>query len=95
MGFTFDSAKNEKNVADRGLSFEQVAELDWDTALLAEDARRDYGETRIRVFALLQGRLHIAVVSPRGEDLRVISFGKANRKEEGLYDSEKAKRTTY
>jgi uncharacterized DUF497 family protein len=95
MALTFDSAKNERNTAERGLSFEQVADLEWDTALLAEDTRRDYGETRIRVFALLEGRLHIAVVSPRGNDLRVISFRKANRKEERLYDSEKANPTTH
>jgi uncharacterized protein len=65
--------------------------MEWDTALLAEDNRRDYGETRIRVFALLDGRLHIAVVTPRGEDLRVISLRKASRKEEILYESERQK----
>jgi uncharacterized protein len=94
MRITFDTAKNERNVAERGLSFERVAQLDWNTALLAEDNRRDYGETRIRVFALLNGRLHIAVVTPRGEDLRVISFRKANRKEELLYEREKTRRGT-
>ncbi len=89
MAITFDPAKNERNIAERGLSFERVADMKWDTALLAEDTRREYGETRIRVFALLEGRLHIAVVSPRGDDdLRVISFRKANRKEEKLYESE-------
>jgi uncharacterized DUF497 family protein len=90
MAITFDPAKNERNIAERGLPFERVADLEWDTALVAEDTRRDYGETRYRVFALLKGRLHIAVVSPRGDDIRVISFRKANRKEERLYEHEKA-----
>jgi hypothetical protein len=58
-----------------------VAELDWRTALLVEDERRDYGEPRIRVFALRDGRLHIAVVTPREDALRVISFRRASRKE--------------
>lgn len=55
--------------------------LEWETALVIEDVRKEYGETRLQVLALLEGRLDAAVVTPRGEDLRVISFRKANRKE--------------
>ncbi len=88
MPITFDPAKNARNIATRGLSFERVAELGWGTALLVEDDRREYGERRFRVFAFLDGRLHIAVVTPRGEDLRVISLRRASHKEEKLYDSE-------
>ena len=62
----FDPAKNATNIATRGLSFERVAEFDWSEALLVDDNRRDYGERRVRVFALLDGRLHIAVITPRG-----------------------------
>ena len=94
MAFTFDSSKKAKNIAERGLSFERVAEMEWETALLAEDIRHDYGETRVRVFAFLEGRLHIAVVSPRGENLRVISFRKASHKEEALYEKERHKLKT-
>ena len=56
--------------------------------MVREDARRDYGETRLRVLALLDGRLYAAVVTPRGDDLRVISFRKANRREVKLYGNE-------
>jgi uncharacterized DUF497 family protein len=58
-----------------------VADLDWETAVIAEDTRRDYGEPRLLVMARLDGRLHAAVVTPRGEDLHVISFRKANTRE--------------
>jgi uncharacterized protein len=81
MAITFDPAKNARNIAERGLSLEQVADLDWDTALIIEDTRREYGERRLRVMARLDGRLHAVVVTPRGEDLRVISFRRANRRE--------------
>jgi uncharacterized protein len=75
MRFTFDPAKNERNVAERGLSFALVEELEWETAVIRVDARRDYGETRLRVFGLLRGRLHVAVISPRpGGEVRVISL---------------------
>ena len=50
------------------------------TVLIMEDVRKDYGETRLQVLALMDGRLFAAVVTPRGEDLRFISFRKANRR---------------
>jgi uncharacterized DUF497 family protein len=52
---------------------------------LWKTTRHDYGEPRLRVMARLDGRLHAAVVTPRGEDLRVISFRGANRQEVRLY----------
>jgi len=86
MRFTFDPAKNARNIAERGLSFELAAELEWETALIVEDTRRDYGEIRLRVLALHEGRLYAAVVTPREGALRVISLRKANRKEVRLYE---------
>jgi hypothetical protein len=41
IAVTFDPEKNAKNIAERGLSFERAAELDWDAALIAEDTRRN------------------------------------------------------
>jgi uncharacterized protein len=81
MAFTFDPEKSARNVAGRGLSFVLAKRLEWETALIVEDTRRDYGETRLQVLALMEGWLYAAVVTPRGEDLRVISFRKANRRE--------------
>ncbi len=95
MRITFDPAKNDRNIAERGLSFERVGEMDWNSALVSEDTRRDYGEKRLRVFALLDGRLHVAVVTPRDDELRVISLRKANRKEERLYEHEKTRPRTH
>ena len=68
------------------MSFEAVAELEWQAAQVVEDTRKDYGEQRLRVAALLRGRLHIAVITWRGAALHVISFRKANRKEIELYE---------
>jgi uncharacterized DUF497 family protein len=85
MPVTFDPEKNATNIAVRGLSFERVADLDWASAVITEDDRRNYGEVRSRVMACLDGRLHAAVVTPRGENLRVISFRRASRREVRLY----------
>jgi uncharacterized DUF497 family protein len=88
MAFTFDPEKNARNVAERGLSFDLVERLEWETAIVVEDTRRNYGEIRLQVLARLEGRLYAAVVAPRGEDLRVISFRKANRREVERYGKE-------
>jgi uncharacterized DUF497 family protein len=85
MPISFDPTKNEWNIAQRGLSFELVDEFSWDTVRVFEDARKDYGEVRLQLWGLIGGRLHIAVVTPRGDDLRVISLRKANTKEVKRY----------
>jgi len=85
MDVTFDPPKNARNIAERGLSFERVADLDWETALSEEDGRRDYGERRVRVFGLLGRRLHVAIITIRGEAVHVISFRKANKREVRRY----------
>jgi len=89
MRITFDPAKNDRNLAERRLSFERVAELDWETALAVADARRDYGEKRLRVAACLAGRLHIAIITMRGDAVHVISFRKANKMEVKRYEQQK------
>ena len=56
--------------------------FDWDRALVLRDDRADYGESRFRAMGLIDGRLHVAVVAPRKDALRVISLRKANMREE-------------
>jgi uncharacterized DUF497 family protein len=83
---TFDPAKNARNITERGLDFALVADLEWETATSTEDTRKDYGERRLRVFAKLKGRLHVAIVTYRQDAVHVISFRKANPKEIRRYD---------
>jgi uncharacterized DUF497 family protein len=89
MRITFDPPKNARNIAERDLSFERVADMEWTTALAVEDKRRDYGESRLRIFGLLGGRLHVAVITIRGDATHVISLRKANKKEVFWYEQEK------
>ncbi len=81
MRITFDPAKNARNIAARGLPFELVANIDWETALIVDDTRRDYGERRRQVYGLIGQRLHIAVITHLGDAVHVISLRKANNKE--------------
>src|ERR1700730_6464834 len=80
MAVTFDPEKNARNITERGLSFERVADLDWETAVIAEDTRRDYGEPRLLVMARLDGRLHGGRdASLRGFARHQLSQGKQTR----------------
>ncbi len=90
MPLSYDPAKNARNITDRGLSFERVNDLEWRTSVVRQDIRRDWGEMRLLVMAKLDGKLHVAVVTPRGDDLRVISFRRAHRKEEKEYEHHQA-----
>ena len=89
MRITYDPTKNKRNIAERGLPFTLVADLDWPNAITMFDTRRDYGETRLQVFAMLGGRLHMALVTRRGEAVHVISFRKANGKKVRRYGQAK------
>lgn len=81
MKITYDPAKNAANIARRSLSFDQVAELDWSSAVIYEDTRRAYGECRYRVFGYIEERLYAVVFTPRGTAVHIISFRKANSRE--------------
>ena len=81
MEITFDSAKNERNIRERGLSFERASEFDFDTAAFSIDLRRDYGEERIVAFGYLDKRLHALCFTQTAGGMRVISFRRANYKE--------------
>lgn len=78
---TYDPVKNAANIERRGLSFDQVAELDWSSAVITEDTRKAYGERRHRVFGYIGERLYAAVFTTRGTVVHVISFRKANKRE--------------
>lgn len=55
---TYDPAKNRRNIALRGLSFERVAAFDFLDATYLIDDRREYPEVRRIAIGYLEGRLH-------------------------------------
>jgi len=89
MLLEFDEAKSAKNLKQRGIAFERFADIDAETAVSGEDVRKDYGERRLRVLGFIDGLLYAAVVTPRGEKIRVISLRRANRREERAYAKER------
>ena len=88
MDISFDPAKSERNLATRGISFEQASEFEWASALIVEDLRRPYGEQRFQALGLIDSRLHMLVFTSRARKAHVISLRKANRREVERYEAQ-------
>ena len=85
MEIEFDPAKSAKNAKERGLPFEQTTELEWSAARARPDGRHDYGEERFVALVPRSGRLYAVCYCVRGDAIRIISFRKANKREERAY----------
>jgi uncharacterized DUF497 family protein len=83
MGVTFDPAKNAANITKHGISLDRVADMT--PVAVVEDDRYHYGETRQRVFGFIDDVAYCAVITERGDDIRVISLRRARAKEMKRY----------
>jgi uncharacterized DUF497 family protein len=83
MGITYDPVKNERDVRERGLSFERAADFDFSTATFNTEVRD--GEVRRVAVGYLDKRLHLLCYIPKADGIRVISFRKTNKREAKLY----------
>ncbi|MGQ0658984.1 MAG: BrnT family toxin [Chromatiales bacterium] len=69
MDISFDPAKDARNIARRGLSLARAADFDWASALIVEDARRDYREQRFQALGFIDDRLaHAGIHASRRQD---------------------------
>ena len=82
MRITFDPTKRDKALAERGLDFEDAAFVFAGVTLEIEDTRRNYGETRVICYGLLEGRMVVVGYTPRGADRHIFSMRKANEREQ-------------
>jgi len=85
MRYEWDEAKNRKNLAKHGLSFEDAGLLFSGPCVTFQDDRLDYGEERLITLGLLAGRLVVIAHSPRDDGTRIISMRKGNRREQKIY----------
>ena len=85
MKISYDPNKNQRNIEERGLSFEIASELDWATANIIVDERKDYGEKRYQIYGYIEERLYVAIFTPRADKVHIISLRKANKREMNRY----------
>ncbi len=81
MRITYDPAKRARTLAERGLDFEDASAIFEGIAVEIEDLRKDYGESRIICYGLLQSRIVVVGYTPRGPVRHIFSMRKANDRE--------------
>ena len=79
---SFDPAKRAKTLEERGLDFQDAAEVFNGVTVEVDDTRKDYGERRVLCFGLLAGRLVVVGYTPRGAVRHIFSMRKANDREQ-------------
>ena len=87
MRITYDSAKREKTLAERGLDFEDATKVFEGATLTLLDDRENLGEPRFQTYGLLGRRLVMVVWTPRGGDRHVISMRKCNAREKARFQA--------
>ena len=87
MRITYDPAKRDKTLAERGLDFDHAAMIFAGVTLTLLDDRQDYGEPRFQTYGRLGRRLVMVVWTPRGADRHVISMRKCNAREKARYEA--------
>ncbi len=81
MDHEFDPAKEESNLDKHGVSLADATGFEWETAVVREDARKQYPEQRFEANGLIGERLYVMVYCLRADAVRVISLRKANPRE--------------
>jgi uncharacterized DUF497 family protein len=84
-GYEWNETKRKSNLSKHGVDFAAIDSFVWEAAKVIEDRRRSYGEARFLAFGPIGRRLHCVVFSVRGENIRIISLRKANRREVAIY----------
>jgi uncharacterized DUF497 family protein len=84
---SYDPAKRRRCLCERGLDFEDAAEILAGTTYQIIDDRQEYGEERTIAIGALKGRMVVLVYTLRegGAVHRIVSMRKANDREKERY----------
>jgi uncharacterized DUF497 family protein len=83
--FEYDPEKSRANEVKHGIDFVRAQAL-WDDPNLLEIPARTVGEARFLLIGRLQEELWSAVVTYRGDRVRIISVRRARQEEKTLYE---------
>lgn len=84
--FQYDSAKSTANREKHGIDFNDAQAL-WDDPNLLELAAKSEDELRHLLVGVIDGQIWSAVITHRGEEIRIISVRRARKSEVHLYES--------
>jgi uncharacterized DUF497 family protein len=84
--FEFDSAKSTANKKKHGIDFIEAQAL-WDDPDLLEIPARTTDEPRFLLIGMIEIKHWAAIITYRGENVRIISVRRARDEEIELYES--------
>jgi uncharacterized protein len=87
MGFEYDPTKSAENKRKHGIDFEEAQEL-WADSELVEIPARTTDEARWLLVGKLDQKHWSAVITRRGENVRLISVRRSRDEEVAIYESE-------
>jgi uncharacterized DUF497 family protein len=85
MKFEFNPDKSAANLAKHGLELKDGLAMNLDEAVIIENVRVDYRETRYRAFGRINGSGYCLALTLRGDAIRLINFCRAHQKEMARY----------
>lgn len=83
--FEFDPVKSAANLTKHGIDFDRAQSL-WEDEDYLEIPARTQDEPRWIVLGRIDGRVWAAIVTRRGQAIRIISARRARPTEEALYE---------
>ena len=86
MPYEWDESKRVETLETRGVDFSDIYYFNWDTVLTWRSDRND--EVRQSSLGMIGNRLYHVVWTQRGDNTRIISLRKANRRESRVYDQQ-------
>jgi uncharacterized protein len=86
ISFEFDIAKSESNRAKHGIDFIEAQAL-WDDAQLLEIPAKIQDEPRYLVIGLIKSKHWSAIITYRGDTIRLISVRRSRTEEVLIYES--------
>ena len=87
MSFEYDPNKSASNFTKHGIDFEQAKQL-WDDESYLEILARNLDEPRFLIIGKIMDKYWSAVITYRGENIRIISVRRSREEEIKLYEHE-------
>ena len=87
MGFEYDPDKNVENKRKHGIDFEEAQQL-WADARLVEVPARTTDEPRWLLIGKIDEKHWSAIITRRGDNVRLISVRRSRDEEVEIYESE-------
>ncbi|WAJ27356.1 BrnT family toxin [Antarcticirhabdus aurantiaca] len=81
MRISFDPAKRDTTLAERGLDFRDAPTVFAGRTLTLLDERFDYGEERFQTYGFIADRVVMLVWTPRDEGRHIISMRHCHERE--------------